>query len=456
MRLQSAIVSVGLVTAFAVSVAENVADRYDPTWASLDTRPLPNWFDESKLGIFIHWGVYSEIGYNSEWVWWYWKGWREPIVMRYFAENFPPDMTYADFAATFRAAFFDPVEWADLIAKSGAKYVVLTAKHHEGYTLWPSNHSFNWNSMDVGPHRDLVGDLAAAIRSRTDLHFGLYHSLFEWFHPLYLQDKAAGWATQDFVRSKTLPELYEIVNSYKPEVIWSDGDWEAPFTYWNSTEFLAWLYNDSPVKNTVLVNDRWGNGMACNHGGYYTCQDKYNPGVLQPKKWENCMTLDDQSWGYRRNIREIDVLPMADLIGMLAATVSCGGNFLLNIGPSGDGTIPAIFQERLRQLGQWMDINGEAIYKTVPWSRQNDTVNSDVCYGSRSNIGFGFGSGSHSIIGFGSGFGSVLVPVPVPIPISVSVPVPVPVPVPIPLSVPVPVSVLVSVSVPVTTLNPIQ
>ncbi|OWA54111.1 putative Plasma alpha-L-fucosidase [Hypsibius exemplaris] len=118
--------------------------------------------------------------------------------------------------------------------------------------------------------------------------------------------------------------------------------------------------------------------MACNHGGYYTCQDKYNPGVLQPKKWENCMTLDDQSWGYRRNIREIDVLPMADLIGMLAATVSCGGNFLLNIGPSGDGTIPAIFQERLRQLGQWMDINGEAIYKTVPWSRQNDTINSDV------------------------------------------------------------------------------
>ncbi|OQV17346.1 Alpha-L-fucosidase [Hypsibius exemplaris] len=359
------------------------AVHYDPTWESLDTRPLPTWFDESKLGIFIHWGVFSQIGYHSEWVWWAWKGSKDADVVQYFRDNFPPDVTYADFAQQFGASFFDPNQWADLFAASGAKYVVLTSKHHEGFTLWPSSYSFNWNAMDVGPHRDLVGDLANAVRNRTDLHFGLYHSMFEWFHPLYLQDKANNWKTQDFPFSKTLPELHEIVNAYKPDVIWSDGDWEAPDVYWNSTGFAAWLYNESPVKDSVVTNDRWGAGIPCHHGGYYTCTDKYNPGTLQPKKWENCMTLDDQSWGYRRNINNVDVLSITDLIATFAATVSCGGNFLLNIGPTGDGTIPAIFQERLTQLGQWMEVNGEAIYKSVPWSKQNDTLTKDVWYTSK-------------------------------------------------------------------------
>ena len=98
--------------------------------------------------------------------------------------------------------------------------------------------------MDTGPHRDLVGDLAAAIRNNTDIHFGLYFSQFEWFNPLYLQDKANQFKTQTYVKDVSLPQMYEIVNMYKPDVIWSDGDWEATDTYWNSTEFLAWLYND--------------------------------------------------------------------------------------------------------------------------------------------------------------------------------------------------------------------
>ncbi|OQV17344.1 Alpha-L-fucosidase [Hypsibius exemplaris] len=362
------------------------AAHYDPTWESLDTRPLPAWFDESKFGIFIHWGVFSQIGYGHSyvaWVWWAWKGQKDPVVVKYFSDNFAPDVTYADFAQQFRASFYDPNQWADIFADSGAKYVVLTGKHHEGFTLWPSNYSWNWNAMDVGPRRDLVGELATAVRNRTDLHFGLYHSLYEWFNPLYLQDKANNWKTQDFVNSKTMPELYEIVNAYKPDVIWSDGDWEAPDTYWKSTEFLAWLYNESPVKDTVVTNDRWGAGIMCHHGGYLTCTDKYNPGVLQPKKWENCMTMDAIAWGYRRNISNADVLSINELVATLAATVSCGGNLLLNVGPTADGTIIPVFQERLTQMGQWLKVNGEAIYKTVPWSSQNDTLTHDVWYTSK-------------------------------------------------------------------------
>jgi len=128
------------------------------------------------------------------------------------------------------------------------------------------------------------------------LHMGLYHSLFEWYHPLYLQDKANNWNTTDFVDQVTMPELYEIVNNYKPEVIFSDGDWEAPDSYWKSKDFLAWLYNESPVKDVIAVNDRWGAGDSCNHGGYYSCDDRYNPGTLQVHKWENCMTIDQHSW----------------------------------------------------------------------------------------------------------------------------------------------------------------
>ncbi|CAG2065531.1 unnamed protein product, partial [Timema podura] len=120
--------------------------------------------------------------------------------------------------------------------------------------------------------------LAESIRSNTDLKFGLYHSLLEWYNPLYLQDQANNWTTQDFVNQKTLPELYEIVNAYKPEVIFSDGEWTASSDYFRSKEFLAWLYNESPVKDTVAVNDRWGNDAKCQHGGYFNCDDRLNPG----------------------------------------------------------------------------------------------------------------------------------------------------------------------------------
>jgi len=367
-----------LVTFLALSGGICSSVRYDPTWESLDARPLPTWYDEAKFGIFIHWGVFSVPSFTSEWFWYYWKTGTKSVV-EFMQKNYPPDFTYADFAAQFTAEFYDPNQWADIFKASGAKYIVLTSKHHEGFTNWNSSHSFNWNSVDVGPKRDLVGDLAAAIRNRTDIHFGLYHSLFEWFNPLYLADSATGFKTRDFVEMKTMPELYELVEYYKPDLIWSDGD-AGPDTYWNSTGFLAWLYNDSPVKDTVVTNDRWGNGCGCKHGGYFTCSDRYNPGKLQNHKWENCMTIDSSSWGYRREATMASILSVHDLIATLAETVSCGGNLLMNVGPTHDGRIVPIFEERLRQFGQWLGVNGEAIYASNPWQFQNDTITNGVWY----------------------------------------------------------------------------
>ncbi|XP_055958366.1 alpha-L-fucosidase isoform X2 [Patella vulgata] len=299
--------------------------------------------------------------------------------------NYRPDFTYADFGPQFTAEFFDANQWADMFKASGAEYIVFVSKHHEGYTNWPSNHSFNWNSMAVGPKRDIVGELAAAIKTNTSIHFGVYHSLFEWFHPLYLQDKENNFSTQNFVIDKTMPELYELVNTYKPDVIWSDGDWEATSDYWQSKEFLSWLYTDSPVKDTVVTNDRWGKDSTCKHGGFFTCQDRYQPGKLQSRKWENAMTIDRRSWGYRRNAQLSDYLSTEELLSTFIETVSFGGNMLMNVGPTKEGTIHPLFEERLRDVGSWLNVNGEAIRSSRPWTSQNDTLTPHVWYTMRNS-----------------------------------------------------------------------
>ncbi|XP_037069555.1 alpha-L-fucosidase-like [Pollicipes pollicipes] len=363
-----------------------VGAQYVPTWDSLDARPLPAWYDDAKVGIFLHWGVYSVPSFGDEW---FWTRWRDPFdpqrpkFAAFMERNYRPDFTYPDFAAQFGASLFDPAHWADVLQRSGAKYVVLTSKHHEGFTLWPSKYSWNWNAMDVGPRRDLVGELAEAVRNRTDLVFGLYHSLYEWYNPLYRNDRR--FNRSEFVTRKVLPELFELVERYRPEVIWSDGDWTGQPEYWRSQQFLAWLYNESPVRDTVVTNDRWGSGTNCKHGGFFTCQDGYNPGTLQSHKFENCFTLDG-AWGYRRDTGLSSYLSIETVLQRLAETVSCGGNVLINVGPTRDGVIMPIFEERLTQLGSWLAVNGEAIYGSRPWSTQHDAVDDSVWYTAREGL----------------------------------------------------------------------
>lgn len=356
------------------------ATKYEANWDSIDSRPLPSWFDEAKVGIFLHWGVFSvPATAESPWFWYWWKT-NTPLFVKFMKDFYPPNFTYADFAPQFHAAFYNPDQWADIFEAAGARYIVLVTKHHEGFTLWPSKHSWNWNAGDVGPKRDLLGDLAVAVRKKKNMRFGVYHSLFEFYNPEFLQDQANHFKTQDFVWSKTMPELFELVNNYHPEVIWSDGHWMAQDVYWNSTNFLAWLYNESPVKDSVVVNDRWGIGTDCHHGGYWNCKDRYNPGRLLPHKWENAMTLDKKCWGIRREIMSGDIYSLLEIVTELAQTVSCGGNLLMNVPPTADGLILPLFEERLRQFGAWMKTNGEAIYASKPWHTQNDTITKDVWY----------------------------------------------------------------------------
>ncbi|CAG2170874.1 unnamed protein product [Oppiella nova] len=216
------------------------------------------------------------------------------------------------------------------------------------------------------------------------MRFGTYHSWMEWLNPLYLEDKANNWTTRNFVKTKSRPEREELITKYKPDLLWSDGEYESPEEYWESTDFLSWLYNDSPVKDTIVVNDRWGNvpnrTTNCKHGGYWNCWDKYNPKVLQTHKWENAMTIDRNAWTFRREAVLEDFLSPKEIMETLVQTVSCGGNLLINAGPTHDGRITPIFEERLKQMGLWLKRNGEAIYGSKPWTHQNDTITPDVWY----------------------------------------------------------------------------
>jgi alpha-L-fucosidase len=349
---------------------------WEATWESLDSRPLPSWYDEAKFGIFIHWGVFSVPSYGNEWFWEQWQQQHQHDYQAFVNQTEIPRFSYTDYAHRFDATLYNPQVWADAFSKSGAQYVVLTSKHHEGFCNWDSRSvpaTWNWNAMDIGPRRDLVGDLSKSVKAATSpqtkrpLKFGVYHSLFEWFHPGYLADKKSNFTTSTFVDQKTMPELYDLVQKYQPELIWSDGDWEASSQYWKSTDFLAWYATHSPVASTAVWNDRWGNDATCKHGGYITCEDRYQPGKLVEKKWENALTVDATSWGFNRNASYTDYLTTEYFIHQLIETVALNGNMLLNVGPAADGTISPIFFERLFGIGEWLTVNGDAIYATRPW-----------------------------------------------------------------------------------------
>ena len=357
-----------LLTPLFVCAAADV-----PAWDAIDQRPTPQWWRDAKFGIFIHWGVYSvpaftKVGEYSEW---YWRALRDPdqaghVEVRAFHDrNYGPAFAYQDFVPSFRCEMFDPDAWAALFQKSGAKYVVLTSKHHDGYALWPSqeaNTSWGrpWNSDDSGPRRDLLGDLAAAMR-KTDVKMGIYFSLYEWYNPLYVADPDL------YVERHMIPQFKDVVTRYGPAVIFSDGEWEHPASTWHSTELLQWLFTESPCRDYVVVNDRWGKETRHAHGGYYTTE--YGSGLPNADHpWEENRGMAF-SYGYNRAENLADYNSSQALLYMLIDIVSRGGNFLLDIGPTADGRIPVIMQERLLDLGRWLAINGEAIYGTTPWTR---------------------------------------------------------------------------------------
>jgi alpha-L-fucosidase len=339
---------------------------YQPNWESLDKRPTPQWFKDAKFGIFIHWGVYAVPGWSTKgnYAEWYQQGLQttDTARQRFHKAKFG-NRSYYDLANDFKAELYNPDDWAKLFERAGAKYIVLTSKHHDGFTLWPNENAnktwgFPWNAVDVGPKRDLLGDLFKAVR-KTSVHAGMYYSLYEWFNPLWKTDP------KKYAAEHVWPQMKELINNYQPDVFWTDGDWDAPAETWKSQEFLAWLYNQSPVKNSIVVNDGWGSGVRFNHGGIYT--PEYQPDLdFENHDWEESRGMG-YSYGYNREEDAWDYNSTQSLVIALIDKVSRGGNFLLDIGPDEHGKIPPIMQDRLLQMGEWLTINGEAIYNTRRW-----------------------------------------------------------------------------------------
>lgn len=374
------ITAVLILTTF-FSANQILAQEYEPEWNSLNQRKTPEWWSDAKFGIFVHWGLYSVPAYAPvDEVEGVYAKYAEHYYMRLLEDNkfftdyqkkhYGENSSYEDFVPLFKAEFFDPDQWAELFKKSGAGYVVLTSKHHDGYSLWPSEHSPGWNSVETGPKRDIIGDLSASVR-KAGMRMGLYYSLLEWNKPLYTEN-IDRWTTEHMI-----PQMKDLVNRYEPEVIFSDGEWDYTSEELKSEEFLAWLYNESPVKSSVVVNDRWGKETRSKHGGYYTTEydligDEVSTEAIE-HPWEESRGIGT-SYGYNQFERVEHYFSSKQLIDLLIDKVSNGGNLLLNVGPKANGLIPVIMEQRLLDIGKWLEVNGEAIYGTTAWSKRPENM----------------------------------------------------------------------------------
>ncbi len=370
---------------------------YLPTSESLRAHKVPQWFEDAKFGVFIHWGVYAVPAYHEWYVEFispkshfgfmmggppftaargdlpdelYRRMVREEAV-RYHVRNWGADFAYDDFIPMFRAEKYDPDAWAALFREAGAKYVVLTAKHGDEYALWPSRHTPR-NSMETGPHRDLAGDLLQAVR-KQGLKMGFYHNTTYTFW-----DRR--YPGRDWVEYMN-NSIKELVDMYKPDILWGDvtvgpvyaqGGAGLPADYWNSKEVLAYFYNHADNPAEVVANDRWGRDVDGSMLGDYTTPERVRVDRINKQKWELCDSLDPTSWGYNRNLAPGQYMSPNRLVDLLVDVVSKNGNLLINIGPRADGTIPEVMQECLRQTGEWLRVNGEAIYGTTYWNTHID------------------------------------------------------------------------------------
>ncbi|SMD08801.1 alpha-L-fucosidase [Kibdelosporangium aridum] len=354
---------------------------YQATDASLVTHESPYWFDDAKFGIFIHWGIYSVPAWSppgEQYAEWYWR-WMEDknnAVHAYHEKTYGKDFKYDDFIPQFTANKYDPKAWAQLFQEAGAKYYVLTSKHHEGFALYDSKVSGR-DSVDLGPKRDLVKELFDASRKYTpEMRNGLYFSMPEWYNPdgpwmghgpknpyTGADEPYTGYQSgRDFVHDYQAPQMREIVHQYDPDVIWCDIGGAN-----DSRTVLADYFNrakNRPNPKDVTVDDRCG---IPTHD-YTTPEYTTYPDTVV-KKWEASRGLDPRSYGYNKATPDSMYMTADEVVDTLVDVTSKNGNFLLDIGPRADGSIPEIMQTRLRETGAWLKTNGESIYGTTYWSR---------------------------------------------------------------------------------------
>ena len=351
------------------------AGPYKPDWESLKAHvEAPEWFRDAKYGIYFHWGVYSVPAYGNEWYpkWMHTKQGRRSYYKHHVETYGEPDQFgYHDFVPRFRAEKFDADEWADLFVRAGAKYAGPVCEHHDGFSMWDSDMT-PWNAADVGPKRDITGELAKAVRKRgmkfvTTFH----HERTRTWYP-----RVEGWpTTSDDPKLQLLymnidetlfnrifqAKLGEVIDKYRPDLIWFDGQMtqiQDPY----HLQFLAYYFNNARTRGQDVV--------------VTTKKKQYPPEIAvedfekgrMNKLTDHCWLTDDTistgSWCFTETLR---VKPLPEVLHVLIDIVSKNGCLLLNISPKADGLIPRNQRQVLEGLGAWLKVNGEAIFATRPW-----------------------------------------------------------------------------------------
>jgi alpha-L-fucosidase len=367
--------------------------RFEPTWESLRQYQVPDWYQNGKFGIFIHWGVYSVPAFGNEWYPrnMYLEGGPE---FEYHVKTYGPqsEFGYKDFIPHLTGEKFDAEQWAQLFEEAGARFVVPVAEHHDGFAMYDCSFS-DWTAVKMGPKRDIVGELAAAAR-RHGLTFGVSSHRAEhwWFFDggrrfeSDVQDPAyesfygparpaasvsftdAAWASRDWqprphaqFLEDWLARTCELVNKYQPRLVWFDWWIEQHIFEPYLQRFAAHFYNCAA---------NWGGGVinyklsAFPRGTAVHDIERGQLKGINPAFWQNDTAVAKTSWGY---IHDQVYKDPGDIIGDLVDVVSKNGALLLNVGPKPDGTIPDQDAQILRAIGRWLAVNGEAIYNTRPW-----------------------------------------------------------------------------------------
>ena len=377
----------GVQSSYAFNATYGIA-AYKPTYESIYSHESPNWYNNAKFGIFIHWGVYSVPGWGNkgknesyaEWYWWDMNEGPNTSVRtwEYNLKTYGPNHTYDDFIPDFTASAWDPKEWVDLFADAGANYFVQVSKHHDGYAIFglPANVT-NRNSVALPPHRNLLQELFdAAATYQPQLHRATYYSLPEWFNPAYAPYGFASWpggnatnpytnvtlpyegfvAVKDYITDVIGPEMYTLADM-GTEIMWCDIG--GP----NMTaEFAANWFNSKAAQGQQVVMDN-----RCGLPGDFDTPEYARYDAVQRRKWESNLGMDPFSYGYNRATPLDQYMTPQTLVTSLVDIVSKNGNFLLDVGPTANGTIIDVEQNALREAGKWIKSHGEAIYGTKYW-----------------------------------------------------------------------------------------
>lgn len=388
-------------------------ETYEPTWESLEKHDVPEWFDDAKLGIFIHWGPYSVPGWApvGEYAEWYPsnmhydgsatngyhnENYGDPVpgtdedetLSPFEYKDFIRDTDDSDAPENFDAAEWDPDRWADLFEEIGAGYVVPVGEHHDGFAMWDTDQT-DWNAAQTGPQRDIIEELSEAVRDRGMKFAASYHRMMNYYDPrytgLYGNPNYDGSGPDAEFVEEWAERWYDLMEHVKPDLLWWDGDWMAPVSTWGSKKLVADYYNTAKHEwdKEVVVNDRLGQ-VRGERGDFFTPEyEKYDH--ILAHKWEATRGIG-YSFGYNRQETAEDYLSVTELVQSFVDIVSKNGNLLLNVGPKKNGRIPEIQKERLRGLGKWLDVNGEAIFGSDYWVvPEDETGGGEVRYTTKNN-----------------------------------------------------------------------